>query len=82
MLWQLRKAGKLDRVPGIVFGEMFKCESPGAPANLLEDTILSALAGLDIPIAIGLRSGHVSRQNVTLVFGVDAASFAQAKRPN
>ena len=72
MLWQLRKAGKLDRVRGIVFGEMLKCESPGAPANLLEDTILSALAGLDIPIAIGLRSGHVSRQNVTLVFGVDA----------
>ena len=24
------------------------------------------------PIAIGLRSGHVSRQNVTLTFGVAA----------
>jgi muramoyltetrapeptide carboxypeptidase len=33
---------------------------------------LSALDGLDIPIAIGLRSGHVSRQNVTLTFGVAA----------
>ncbi len=76
MLWQLRKAGKLDRVRGIVFGEMLKCESPGAPANLLGDTILSALAGLDIPVAIGLRSGHVSRQNVTLVFGVDAELHA------
>ena len=33
---------------------------------------MSALDGLDIPIAIGLRSGHVSRQNVTLTFGVAA----------
>jgi muramoyltetrapeptide carboxypeptidase len=24
------------------------------------------------PIAMGLRSGHVSRQNVTLTFGVEA----------
>jgi muramoyltetrapeptide carboxypeptidase len=34
--------------------------------------ILSALADFDGPITIGLRSGHVSRQNVTLIFGVEA----------
>jgi muramoyltetrapeptide carboxypeptidase len=51
---------------------MLDCTSPGAPANLLEDSIVSALDGLDIPIAIGLRSGHVSRQNVTLIFGIEA----------
>jgi muramoyltetrapeptide carboxypeptidase len=72
MLWQMRQAGKLNGVRGIVFGEMLDCTSPGAPPNLLEDTILSALDGLDIPVAIGLRSGHVSRQNVTLIFGVEA----------
>jgi muramoyltetrapeptide carboxypeptidase len=72
MLWQLRQAGKLNGVRGVVFGEMLDCNSPGAPANLLEDSILSALDGLDIPIAIGLRSGHVSRQNVTLIFGIEA----------
>ena len=72
MLWQLRHAGKLDGVRGMIFGEMLDCTSPGAPADLLENAILSALDGLDIPIAIGLRSGHVSRQNVTLVFGVEA----------
>lgn len=72
MIWQLRHAGKLDGVRGIVFGEMLDCASPDAPDNLLEDTILSALRGLDIPIAIGLRSGHVSRQNVTLIFGIEA----------
>ena len=72
MLWQMRQAGKLTGVRGLIFGEMLDCTSPGAQPNLLEDTILSALEGLDIPIAFGLRSGHVSRQNVTLIFGIEA----------
>jgi len=72
MLWHLRQAGKMNGVRGIIFGEMLDCASTGAPENLLEDTIMSALQGLDIPIAFGLRSGHVSRQNVTLTFGVEA----------
>lgn len=72
MLWQMRQAGKLNGVRGLIFGEMLDCTSLGAPANLLEDSIVSALDGLDIPIAIGLRSGHVSRQNVTLIFGIEA----------
>ena len=65
-------AGKLNGVRGIIFGEMLDCASPGAPEGLLENAILSALTGLDVPIAFGLRSGHVSRQNVTLTFGVEA----------
>ncbi len=72
MLWQLRAAGKLDRVTGIIFGEMLDCASPSAPTDLLEQAILHALDGLDVPIAMGLRSGHVSQQNVTLRFGVEA----------
>ncbi len=72
MLWQLRTAGKLEGVRGIVFGEMLDCASLGAPASLLEEAILNALDGFDVPIAIGLRSGHVSRENVTLTFGVEA----------
>jgi muramoyltetrapeptide carboxypeptidase len=72
MLWQLRMAGKLDGVCGIIFGEMLECASPGASPNLLDRAILNALQGFDGPIAIGLRSGHVSRQNVTLTFGVEA----------
>jgi muramoyltetrapeptide carboxypeptidase len=72
MLWQLRQAGKLEGVQGLVFGEMLGCASPGAAPDLLENAILSALDGLNVPIAIGLRSGHVSQQNVTLTFGVKA----------
>ncbi len=72
MLWQLRNARKLEGVSGIVFGEMLDCVSPGAELKLLDEAILSALEGFPGPIAIGLRSGHVSRQNVTLPFGVQA----------
>ena len=80
MLWQLRAAGKLAGVCGIIFGEMVDCVSAGAAPDLLDRAILSALDGLDIPIAIGLRSGHVSRRNVTLTFGV-AAELSLADEP-
>ena len=72
MLWQLKQAEKLDGVKGIIFGEMLDCVSPGAPQELLEEVILNALDDFSGPIAIGLRSGHVSRANVTLTFGVQA----------
>ncbi|MGD0832067.1 MAG: LD-carboxypeptidase [Terracidiphilus sp.] len=77
MLWQLREAGKLDGVRGIVFGEMLDCVSPGAPPELLDQVILSAFRDFKGPIAIGLRSGHVSRQNVTLTFGVETEFIVQ-----
>jgi muramoyltetrapeptide carboxypeptidase len=76
MIWQLRCAGKLDHVRGIVFGEMLNCVSGGASPNLLERAILSALDGFTGPIAFGLRSGHVSHQNVTLTLGVEAELIA------
>jgi muramoyltetrapeptide carboxypeptidase len=71
MLWQLRQAGKLEGVRGIVFGEMVDCAAENKP-GLLEEAILSALEDFEGPIAIGLRSGHVSRANVTLTLGVEA----------
>ncbi|HEY1901388.1 MAG TPA: LD-carboxypeptidase [Terracidiphilus sp.] len=76
MLWQLGQAGKLDGVKGIVFGEMLDCVSPGAPPELLDEVILRVFDNFQGPIAIGLRSGHVSRSNVTLSFGVEAELHA------
>ena len=75
MLWQLRHAGKLEGVTGIVFGEMLDCASPGMPAGVSGAGDRDACSTIfDGPIAIGLRSGHVSRQNVTLTFGVSSRS--------
>ncbi len=78
MLRQLLLAGKLRGVSGIVFGEMLDCTSPGAPPGLLEEAILHALGDFPGPLAIGLRSGHVSRANITVPFGVRAALDAGA----
>ncbi len=72
MLRQLILAGKLDGVSGIVFGEMLDCVSAGTEPTLLESVILRVMDWFDGPIAIGLRSGHVSRQNVTLPLGIEA----------
>jgi muramoyltetrapeptide carboxypeptidase len=77
MLRQLLLAGKLQGVPGIIFGEMQDCE-PADSSGAVEAAILHALPEFPGPIAIGLRSGHVSRANVTLPFGVRAALSTDA----
>jgi muramoyltetrapeptide carboxypeptidase len=72
MLRQMVLAGKFDGVKGFIFGEMLECASPGTSADLLDQVILRVLDWFDGPIAIGLRSGHVSHGNVTLPFGIRA----------
>lgn len=72
MLRQMVLAGKFDGVTGFIFGEMLDCASPGTSADLLEQVILRVLDWFDGPIAFGLRSGHVSRDNVTLPMGIHA----------
>jgi muramoyltetrapeptide carboxypeptidase len=70
MLFQLRASGVLDGVRGIVFGEMKGC-APGPDADYaLEEVLLEALAGLEVPVAFGLPSGHTTHPNVTLPLGV------------
>ncbi len=76
MLWQLKQSEKLDSVKGIIFGEMLDCVSAGARPDLLDEVILSAREDFEGPIVIGLRSGHVSRANVTLTLGVEAELLA------
>ncbi len=72
LLRQMILAGKFEGVSGIVFGEMLDCVAPGQKPELLDEVILRVLDWFQGPIAIGLRSGHVSRRNVTLAFGITA----------
>jgi muramoyltetrapeptide carboxypeptidase len=72
MLLQLRLAGKLDPVHGIVFGPMMDCVQPGAANDLLDSVLLRVLADFTGPVAIGLRSGHVTERNITLPIGVQS----------
>lgn len=69
MLRQLRHSGAFAGVRGVVFGEMQGCQPGPEIGYRLEDVLLEALAGLELPIALGLPSGHVSTANVTLPLG-------------
>ena len=72
MLMQLKLAGKLKDVRGIIFGEMMDCRQTPDQDYTLEEVILRVVADLQIPVAFGLRSGHVSHANITLPIGVRA----------
>src|SRR5947199_9903565 len=72
MLMQLKLAGKLSKVRGIVFGEMLDCVQHPAQDYTLHDVVTRVVGDLEIPVAFGLPSGHVSRPNITLPTGVRA----------
>ena len=72
MLMHLRLAGKLNGVRGLIFGEMLDCVQVPNQGYTLEEVVMRVIGDLKIPVAYGLRSGHVSRQNMTLPIGVSA----------
>jgi muramoyltetrapeptide carboxypeptidase len=76
MLMQLKLAGKFSDVQGIIFGEMLDCTQNSSNKDqgyTLEEVVLRVVGDLGVPVVYGLRSGHVSRRNITLPFGVRAA---------
>jgi len=72
MLMQLKLAGKLDGVRGIVFGEMRDCVQNANQGYTLEEVALRIVGELGVPVAYGVRSGHVTAGNITLPIGVQA----------
>jgi muramoyltetrapeptide carboxypeptidase len=72
MLMQLKLAGKLATVRGIIFGEMRDCVQTANQGYKLEEVVLRIVGDLGIPVAYGLRSGHVTAGNITLPIGVKA----------
>lgn len=60
-------------VRGIVFGEMLDCIQSPDQNYTLQEVVLPVIGDLGVPVAYGLRSGHVSRANITLPIGVKAA---------
>lgn len=77
MLMQLKLAGKLDGVRGIVFGMMKDCDTAGGSGYSLRDIVTRVVGDLTIPVAYGLRSGHVDGGNLTLPIGVEAVLQVQ-----
>jgi len=73
MLMQLKLAGKLQKVRGIIFGEMLDCVQNSTQGYALTDVVRPIVGDLGIPVAYGLPSGHVNRYNITLPIGARAA---------
>lgn len=80
MLMQLKLAGKLDEVKGIIFGEMLNCVQTANQGYTLPEVVTRVVGGLKVPVAFGVRSGHVTKQNITLPFGVRAQIEAASDR--
>ncbi len=72
MLMQLKLAGKLNGVRGIVFGEMRDCIQTANQGYTLEEIVMRVVGELGVPVAFGVRSGHVTAENITLPIGVRA----------
>lgn len=72
MLMQLKLGGHFDRVRGMVFGEMLDCMQAANQPYTLQEVIARIVGNLGIPVAFGVKSGHVSSGNITLPFGVNA----------
>lgn len=80
MLMQLKLAGLLDDLRGIVFGEMVDCTQSPAQDYTLQEVVTRIVGDLGIPVAFGVRSGHVSSGNITLPFGVRAKLSVKARQ--
>jgi muramoyltetrapeptide carboxypeptidase len=79
MLMHLKLAGKLDGVRAIVFGEMNECTQTSDQGYTLQEVVMRIVGDLGVPVAYGLRSGHVAQRNITLPIGVRAALDVSSK---
>lgn len=71
MLTQLRQAGALGEVAGVIFGEMSGCIATENERVSVRDVIAEAFADAPYPVAFGLPSGH-GLGTLTLPLGIRA----------
>jgi muramoyltetrapeptide carboxypeptidase len=71
MFTQLRLAGKLDGIAGLVWGECHNCVSKTAPPYLMTEVYDRILSKLKCPVLTGLQFGHTDDQ-AALPYGVMA----------
>lgn len=77
-LTQLRDAGVLDGVAGIVLGEWVACDPPeGRWSATADETAAERLGDLGVPVLAGLPVGHVDR-HLALAHGARVAVDSRA----
>jgi len=70
MLWQMKAAGKFDKVRALIFGEMRNCVQNENQGYSFPELIGEIFKEYKFPIYWGLRSGH-STPNLILPFGIN-----------
>jgi muramoyltetrapeptide carboxypeptidase len=71
MLVQLRQAGVIDRVAGIVFGAIRPVEGSAQERARIAEFVAEQTAGVSGPVLFGIEAGH-GTENLTLPLGVRA----------
>jgi muramoyltetrapeptide carboxypeptidase len=79
MLVQLRQAGALSRVAGIVFGAIRPVEGDEQEARLIARFITEQTADAGCPVLYGIEAGH-GTENFAIPFGVAAQIDGGARR--
>jgi muramoyltetrapeptide carboxypeptidase len=85
-LTQLRHAGKLDQVVGVVVGDMYRCDYGDLPRDVsdwragksIEDVLDKHLAGLGVPVLYKLPLGH-GKHLASIPLGVRCTLDAHAR---
>ncbi len=77
MLMQLKLARKFEGVRGIVFGQMLDCVQSVNQGYTLQEVVMRVVGELGVPVAYGVRSGHVTGSNITLPIGVRAGMMVR-----
>ncbi len=72
MITHLKHAGKFETVRGVVFGEMLNCQQHANQGYTLQEVLADLLGEFTGPILYGFATGHTSRPNVIVPFGVRA----------
>lgn len=79
MLTHLRQSGKFDRLRGCVVGEMLGCTQHPDQDYTIEDLFRDALRDLNVPVLFGFPTGHSSKPNAIVPFGVQARLSLEGK---
>lgn len=72
MITHLKHAGKFEGVRAVVFGEMLNCMQHPNQGYTLEQVLADLLGEFTFPVLFGFPTGHTSRPNVIVPFGVRA----------
>ena len=84
LLTQLKMAGKLDQVAGVLFGDFTDCAADG-PRDI-EQIVRDLFREASYPVVMGMRAGH-GQENLALPFGArmvldgNAATLALLESP-